>query len=151
MAASIDLLLRHGFPRGIVTALREDGISELLEHQVEAVLRFHLLGEEDLLVSLPTSCGKTLIGELAGVGAALLGKRAIFSVPLKALAREKFEVFNRRYSRYGLRIRLATGEFSAHQRDLQRGEYDIAVMIHEKLKHQLIREPAFAQGIGVVV
>ncbi len=151
MTASVDLLLRHGFPRGIVTALREDGITSLLEHQVEAVLRFQLLGQEDLLVSLPTSCGKTLIGELAGVGVALLGKRAVFSVPLKALAREKYEVFSHRYGKYGLRIRLATGEFSAHQRDLQRGDYDIAVMIHEKLKHQLIREPGFARGIGVVV
>lgn len=151
MTASVDLLLRHGFPRGIVSALREDGVTSLLEHQVEAVLRFHLLGEEDLLVSLPTSCGKTLIGELAGVGAALLGQRAVFSVPLKALAREKFEVFSMRYSKYGLRVRLATGEFSAHQHDLQQGQYDIAVMIHEKLKSQMIQNPGFAHGIGVVV
>jgi replicative superfamily II helicase len=151
MPASIEILLRHGFPSGIVAALKADGVQELLDPQVEAVLRFHLLEAEDLLVSLPTSCGKTLIGELAGVGAALLGKRAVFSVPLKALAREKYELFQRRYASYGLRICLATGEFSDHLAALARGDYDIAVLIHEKFKHLAIREPALLRGIHVAV
>lgn len=151
MSASIEILSRFGFPKGILEALKADGVTELLEPQVEAVLRCNLLGEDDLLVSLPTSCGKTLIGELAGVGAALLGKRAVFSVPLKALAREKFELFRRRYAKYGLRIRLATGEYSEHLSDLERGDYDIAVLIHEKLKHLALREPTFLRGIGVAV
>ena len=151
MATAVELLLQHGFPKGIVSALREDGVTDLLDHQVEAAIRFDLLGSEDLLVSLPTSCGKTLIGELAGVGAALLGKRAVFSVPLKALAREKFEAFQKRYAGYGLRVRLATGEFSAHIESLHRGDFDIAVMIHEKFKHTLLRDPGFLQGIQVAV
>lgn len=151
MPVSVDFLLRHGFPQGIVSALAADGVTHLLEHQVEAVLRFNLLGPEDLLVALPTSCGKTLIGELAGVGAALTGRRAIFSVPLKALAREKFELFKRRYEGYGLRICLATGEFSSHQPRISRGEFDIAVVIHEKLKHFLLRDPGFLKGVSVVV
>jgi len=137
MATAVEMLLQHGFPKGIVEALRADGIVELLDHQVEAVARFNLLGEEDLLVSLPTSCGKTLIGELAGVGAALQGSRAVFSVPLKALAHEKFRTFMKRYGAYGLRIKLATGEFSAHLDQVRRGDFDIAVMIHEKFLHTI--------------
>ena len=151
MATAVEMLLQHGFPQGIVEALRNDGIAELLDHQVEAVVRFDLLGDEDLLVSLPTSCGKTLIGELAGVGAALRGSRAVFSVPLKALAHEKFRSFQKRYSGYGLRIKLATGEFSGHLDSIHRGDYDIAVMIHEKFLHTILREPGFLAGVRVVV
>ncbi|MCA9439789.1 MAG: DEAD/DEAH box helicase, partial [Candidatus Omnitrophica bacterium] len=109
------------------------------------------LGSEDLLIALPTSCGKTLIGELAGVGTALRGRRAVFSVPLKAIAREKYETFERRYSEYGLRVRLATGEFTEHLKDLSQGSFDIAVVIHEKLKHLILQNPNFLSGIGVVV
>jgi len=151
MGTSVEILRNHGFPAGIISALKADGVTELLEHQVEAVLRFELLGQEDLLVSLPTSAGKTLIGELAGVGAALLGGRAVFSVPLKAIAREKFETFHGRYGDYGLRIRLATGEFSEHLEDLRRGRFDIAVIIHEKFKHVLLQDPGFLGRINVAI
>lgn len=151
MAASIDILAQKGFPSGILNALRRDGITHLLDPQVQAVNGFDLLGEDDLLISLPTSCGKTLLGELAGVGTALRGKRAVFSVPLKAIAREKFETFQRRYADYGLRIRWATGEFTEHLSDLRSGAYDIAVVIHEKLRHLILQDPGFLNSVGVVV
>ncbi len=151
MPTPIDILAQKGFPPGILHSLRKDGITHLLDPQVEAVIGFDLLGPEDLLIALPTSCGKTLIGELAGVGTALQGKRAIFSVPLKAIAREKFETFQRRYAEYGLRVRLATGEFTEHLNDLSQGSFDIAVVIHEKLKHLILQNPSFLSGVGVVV
>ncbi|MCA9432600.1 MAG: DEAD/DEAH box helicase, partial [Candidatus Omnitrophica bacterium] len=151
MSTSIDLLAQKGFPPGILNSLKKDGITHLLDPQVEAVIGFDLLGSEDLLIALPTSCGKTLIGELAGVGTALRGRRAVFSVPLKAIAREKYETFERRYSEYGLRVRLATGEFTEHLKDLSQGSFDIAVVIHEKLKHLILQNPNFLSGIGVVV
>jgi replicative superfamily II helicase len=60
MATSIDLLAKKGFPPGILHSLKKDGITHLLDPQVEAVIGFDLLESEDLLIALPTSCAKTL-------------------------------------------------------------------------------------------
>jgi replicative superfamily II helicase len=60
---AVETLAQHRFPPGMVEALKADGVRHLLEHQVEAVKHFGLLGEQDLLVALPTSCGIRSIEE----------------------------------------------------------------------------------------
>ncbi|MCK5182784.1 MAG: DEAD/DEAH box helicase, partial [Candidatus Heimdallarchaeota archaeon] len=69
------------------------GISSLYPPQVKAIKR-GLLDGENLVLAVPTASGKTLVAELAMLKAILSrGGKALYLVPLKALAAEKFDDF----------------------------------------------------------
>ncbi|MBU4374467.1 MAG: DEAD/DEAH box helicase [Euryarchaeota archaeon] len=78
----------------------------ILLHQLEELMPVQALSVEagllerknQLIVSV-TATGKTLIGELAGIQNILNKKgKMLFLVPLVALANQKYEQFNKRYS-----------------------------------------------------
>ncbi len=73
-------------------------LEELMPVQALSVEAGLLEGKNQLIVSA-TATGKTLVGELAGIQNILNKKGMIlFLVPLVALANQKYEQFNRRYS-----------------------------------------------------
>ncbi|MCK4848378.1 MAG: DEAD/DEAH box helicase [Candidatus Heimdallarchaeota archaeon] len=73
--------------------IEEDGIKELYPPQVEAVKQ-GLLENKNLVISIPTAAGKTLLAELAALKHILerTGK-VIYLCPLRALAAEKYKDF----------------------------------------------------------
>ncbi|MEM4856246.1 MAG: DEAD/DEAH box helicase, partial [Sulfolobales archaeon] len=77
-------------PKTVLEGIKSKGIKYFTPPQADA-LRAGLLKWRNLLVVAPTASGKTLIGELAVVNAALNGGIGIYTTPLKALASEKFE------------------------------------------------------------
>ncbi|MDR0307910.1 MAG: DEAD/DEAH box helicase [Chitinispirillales bacterium] len=52
---------------------------------------------ESLIVAAPTGCGKTLIAEYAVEESIRLGKRAIYTAPIKALSNQKYRDFRKRF------------------------------------------------------
>ncbi len=73
-------------------------LEELMPVQALSVEAGLLDGKNQLIVSA-TATGKTLVGELAGIQNILAQKgRMLFLVPLVALANQKYEQFNKRYS-----------------------------------------------------
>ncbi len=70
-------------------------IKELRPCQSKAI-KAGLFQNKNLLVCTPTASGKTLIAELALTNNIKKGK-AIYIVPLKALANEKFKDFKKKY------------------------------------------------------
>ncbi|MBP2143475.1 helicase [Methanococcus voltae] len=58
------------------------------------------------------------------------GKKALFIVPLKALATEKFDEFREKYNKFGLKIGISIGDYDSKE-NLSR--YDIIIMTSEKL------------------
>jgi helicase len=91
----------------------ENKIKELNPMQKEA-LRMGILDGENLVVSSPTSSGKTLLAELAGLNVTLnKRKKMIYLCPLVALAREKYEDFKRKYQKYGIKVALSIGKFDS--------------------------------------
>ena len=95
-------------PEVLKNVLKKNGIHELLPIQVKAIKSGLLKGENILVVSA-TSTGKTLIGELPGVLAALNGKKMLYLCNLVALANQKYETFKTRYSKLGLRVAIRVG------------------------------------------
>ena len=65
---------------------------ELLPVQERAVAAGVLDGRS-VVVSSPTSSGKTFVGEMAAAQAALSGRRVVYLVPTKALAEAKYRQF----------------------------------------------------------
>jgi helicase len=129
--------LKDKIPKNLYNALLPD-IDELRPAQEKAV-NAGLLERKNLLVCTPTASGKTLIAELAMIKTIMENKgRAVYIVPLKALANEKFKDFKKRYGKY-LRIALSMGDLDSVDSYLE--GYDLIICTAEKLD-SLIRHYA---------
>jgi len=134
-------------PEDFISYFREKGIEELYPPQEEAV-RAGALDGKNLVVSIPTASGKTLIAELAMIKAFLEGRKSIYIVPLKALANEKYEEFSK-LSSLGISVAISTGDYD--KRDEHLGNYDIVVMTSEKADSLLRNESQWMKEIGLIV
>jgi superfamily II RNA helicase len=52
---------------------------------------------KSLIVAAPTGCGKTLIAEYAAEASMSLGRRVVYTAPIKALSNQKFRDFRKRF------------------------------------------------------
>jgi helicase len=125
-----------------------DGLNDL---QLAAINRHRVLNGEPLLVVAPTSSGKTLIGEIAAVRAALNGKKAVFLLPYRALVNEKYEDFNATYGSAGLRVIRCAGDFTDQTGLLLSGRYDLALLTFEMFLGLAVGNPHVLKRIGLVV
>ncbi|AOV94602.1 hypothetical protein AQV86_01595 [Nanohaloarchaea archaeon SG9] len=123
------------------------GITELNPPQRMAVDQ-GLMEGEDMIVASPTASGKTFIAELAMVNQVKEnGKTAVYIVPLKALASEKYEDFSERYG--DLDVRISVGDLDDKGKGLETA--DIVVVTSEKLDSMLRHNPSWISEIGLVV
>lgn len=79
---------------------------------------------------------------------ALSGTRALYIVPLRALASEKFESF-KRFNKLGMRIGISTGDFD--RRDERLGRNDIIIATSEKADSLIRNGASWIRDIGVLV
>jgi helicase len=128
---------RYSLDPQIQDILRKQGIMELYPPQQEA-LPYALRGEH-LVLSIPTAAGKSLVAYLAIVQRLKQeGGKAFYIVPLRALAREKYDDL-KAFEPLGLRIGLSTGDLD--ESDVRLSKYDVIVCTSEKadslLRHGL--------------
>ena len=103
---------------------RASGIEELYPPQAAAVDAGVTRGA-NVVAAIPTASGKTLIAELAMLTA---DGPALYIVPLRALAREKYESFS---ELPGVSVGISTGDFDSPAEEL--GDEDIVVATAEKV------------------
>ncbi|MEM2121332.1 MAG: DEAD/DEAH box helicase [Candidatus Woesearchaeota archaeon] len=128
--------------------LEKEGISELRPAQEKAI-KAGLLNGKNLLVCTPTASGKTLIAELTMINTILSkGGKAIYIVPLKALANEKYNDFKKRYSHL-IRIALSIGDFDSADAYLM--DYDLIITTSEKLDSLIRHNAPWIPMLKVVV
>ena len=120
---NIATLSCYGFSDDMIAAWQSQGTLNLLPIQEQAIKRHRLFEGSNLIVSAPTSSGKTFIGELAAVYQGLHNKKTAYLVPLKALAEEKFESFRRLYEPYGIRVVVSTRDRREFDEDLDGGDF----------------------------
>ncbi len=147
--ADLHSLCGFGFPVALVTAWAGE-VSSLNQLQLDAVNIFGVLKGENLVVSAPTSSGKTMVGELAALHGALRRKRAIFLMPTKALVYDKKRQFDRVYGPFGVVTLEATGE-TEDIGPLLRGRFDIALLTYEKFLAIAVTYPHVLDQAGVVI
>jgi replicative superfamily II helicase len=148
--ADVMSLQVHGFPLELLTAWA-GSISSLNQLQLDAINEFGLLEGEHVVVSAPTSSGKTMVGELAALRGVLERKRACFLLPLKALVNDKHRQFTRTYQGFGIRVVRATGEIADDIPALMRGQYDICLLTYEKFASLAVATPHLLEQLGTVV
>jgi helicase len=140
-----------GVPEWLPDHLREEGIESLYPPQAEAVEAGVTRGE-NLVASVPTASGKTLVATLAMLSAVERGAanggsgdaaserrgKALYIVPLRALASEKREEFEQ-FEQYGLDVGVSTGNYESEGGWL--ASKDIVVATSEKVD-SLVRNDA---------
>ena len=143
-------LKKFGISQSVIDKLSELGYEELTEVQRIAI-ESGLFENNSLVVSAPTGTGKTFIGELAALRASTRKAfgRTFFLVPLKALAEEKFEDFQKKYAEWGLKIAISTADRTEFDEELV--EYDVIIATYEKLNALLVRRPELLREIGLVI
>ena len=133
--------------KDIVDILKEHEISELYPPQAEA-LPYALKGK-NMVLSIPTASGKSLVAYLAIVHRLIHeGGKALYVVPLKALAREKYEELQL-FEKLGLKVGISTGDLDDSDPRLAR--FDIIVCTSEKADSLLRHRVSWMTKIKVLV
>ncbi|GAA0204940.1 ATP-dependent DNA helicase [Halobaculum roseum] len=124
-------------PDGVPEALEAEGIEEFYPPQTAAV-EAGVADGESVVASVPTASGKTLIAELAMLSAVARGGKALYIVPLRALASEKKTEFER-WEEFGVDVGVSTGNYQSDGEWL--ASRDIIVATSEKVD-SLVRNGA---------
>jgi helicase len=130
----------------IVGKLREDGIEELYPPQEKAI--GPALAGKNLVLSIPTASGKSLVAYLAMLQAVLRGGKALYIVPLKALASEKYDDLSK-FESLGIKVGESSGDFDEIDPKLQM--YDIVIATSEKADSLLRHRVKWLEQLSVVV
>ena len=140
-----------GLSPDIVNLLREKwGIKELYPPQQIALP--HALNGKNLMLTIPTASGKSLVAHLTiahRLKNDLINQKAIYVVPLKALASEKYDELKEVADVVGLKVALAIGDRSGEINSID--DSDILVCTSERLDSLLRNKSNLISNIGIIV
>lgn len=124
---------------------------DLWPSQLEAAARV-LDAHDNLVLSLPTSAGKTRIAELCILATLAEGKRVVFVTPLRALSAQTETTLSRTFIPLGKTVSSLYGTtgVSDIDQDILR-DRDIVVATPEKLDFALRNDPDLLDQVGLVV
>ncbi len=128
--------------------------SELYPPQAEALGKNVLSGKK-LVLATPTASGKTLIAELCALKH-ILEKRGkvLYLLPLRALASEKYETFQKykkiaKFDGQKIRIGISTGDYDSS--DPYLGKYDLILATNEKADSLLRHKANWISEVSLVI
>ena len=107
-----------------------------------------LLQEKSLLICAPTASGKTLVATMAIANTFSKGK-AIYLVPLKALANEKFNEYKDWLKDTDYKVVQSTGDVDSESSYL--ANYDLLILTTEKLDSLLRHRITWINEIKTVI
>jgi helicase len=132
----------------VISHLRNLGITNLFPPQVSA-FETRVLQGNNLVLAIPTSSGKTLVAEICMLKAILDGRgKALYLVPLKSLAREKYDDF-KKYESLGISVAMSVGDYDSPGAKLR--EADIVVLTTERADSIVRHKVDWINDIGIVV
>ena len=130
---------------------RQQSEIELWPSQLEAASRA-INQEDDLVVSLPTSAGKTKIAELCILRALSLGQRIVFVTPLRALSAQTERTLRKTFCPLGFSVSALYGSSGVTGDDQDSlSNRDIVVSTPEKLDFAIRNNPEILEGVGLIV
>lgn len=126
------------------------GITQLHPPQFEAMEP--LFQNDNILLAIPTASGKSLVAYI-GILNQLLnvnpGSRAVYIVPLKALASEKFGELKEIGQHLGLNIGLGIGDATSEAKNID--DSDILICTSEKLDSLMRTRSELMSNVSIVV
>ena len=150
-------LIKEGMSSQLIDLWRRDHGEALLPVQQRAV-QFGLLGRPEngqgspnLIITAPTSSGKTFCAEMAALGALTRRRQVIWLLPLKSLAEQVYRELSARYGPLGISILLVTGDHPENDQAFREGRFQLALAIYEKCDMLLTAELDRLAATGLVV
>ncbi len=126
--------------------LINQGIEELFPPQAEALEP--VLQGKNLVLAIPTASGKTLVAILGVLKHVIAKGKALYIVPLKALAEEKYNDF-KAFEHLGFKVGLSVGDFDDLGKELEKR--DIVVATSEKADSLSRHDLNWIERLSVVV
>lgn len=142
-------LAKYGASLRLINILSSSGVEELYPPQVMAIKAGLLKTRKPFVISAPTASGKTLIAEMAALQSLEKGGKVIYLVPLRALAREKYDDFSKKYRDFGIRIMQSTGDYDSADPWLNNA--DIIISTNEKMDSLLRHRASWLRDIKLVI
>ena len=142
----------YGIAPAVTTAIRDlmrGGTFNSL--QLRAINEAGVLAGRSVLVSAPTSSGKTLIGYLAALAAAAKRGRAVVLVPSRALASEKYREFANVFGPLGIRAVRSFGGVDDHDPAIRTNQYAIAFLTYEKFLMLALTRHDLLDAVSTIV
>jgi len=141
-------------PDSVKTILAKAGYDALYPPQEDAIEAGVLEGK-NLVLASPTASGKTLVAELAIMKSVLEdGGKALYLTPLRALASEKYEDFQK-YTMVekepGRKIRVAVTSGDYDSSDFYLANFDIIISTNEKADSLLRHRSPWIADVSIVV
>ncbi|MFH1401002.1 MAG: DEAD/DEAH box helicase [Nanoarchaeota archaeon] len=134
-------------PPRILEVLTSRGFTTLRPCQTKSI-DAGLFEDRNLLVCTPTASGKTLVAELAALNAIFHDRgKAVYVVPLRALASEKFKTFQKDYP--SLKIVLSSGDIDGRDAYLER--FDLIITTSEKFDSLIRHRTPWLPSVRVVI
>ena len=138
--------------------LTHRGIASLYPPQKEAIL-LGVTGS-NLIISIPTASGKTLIAELLALHKIFsfspsssdsggFPQKILYLTPLKALAAEKYAEFHDIWANFGLRVGISTSDVD--QIDTHVFQNHLILLTNEKADAILRMHPTFIRDIAMII
>lgn len=139
--------------RTYVAALmaRDRSEIDLWPSQIHVVDRI-FASTDDLVVSLPTSAGKTRIAELCILRCLAQKRRAVYVTPLRALSAQTERILEETFAPLGMKVSSLYGSMGTNGLDEDSlRESDIVVATPEKLDFAIRSEPTVLDDVGVII
>ena len=130
----------------VIEILKEQGIEEFYPPQEASI--GYAMDDENLVLSAPTAGGKSLVAYLAMLKSVLNGGKAMYIVPLRALASEKFEDL-KIFEKIGVKIAVSYGDLDSPEPELE--SFDIIIVTSEKADSLLRHRAYWLKKITIVV
>ena len=131
----------------IIEILKNHDIEEFYPPQAKALP--YVLEGKNTVLSIPTASGKSLVAYLGIVNKLINeGGKALYIVPLKALAREKYDEL-KLFEKLGFKVGISTGDLDDSDPRLAR--FDIIVCTSEKADSLLRHKITWLDKIKVLV
>ncbi|MCX7793971.1 MAG: DEAD/DEAH box helicase [Thermodesulfovibrionales bacterium] len=147
---TIEDLKSFGADQRLIDAIKNTGVSVLYPPQEEALKKGLISTESSFIVSAPTASGKTLIAEILFLKVFFEeGGKILYLVPLRALARQKYDDFKKRYERLGMKVMQSTGDYDSADPWLERA--DLIIATNEKVDSLIRHHASWLGDIRLVV
>lgn len=119
---------------------------ELYRHQEEAI---KVMDEgSNVIVSVPTASGKSLIAYVAIYREFLRGRKSMYIVPLRALASEKYDDM-KKLRKLGMKVAISVGDYDDSPDFIKR--FDVIVCTSEKADSLFHHDPSVMFDISLIV
>ncbi len=141
-------------PDSVKAVLSRAGYDTLYPPQEDAI-RAGALDGKNIVLASPTASGKTLVAEFVILKSILeKGGKALYLTPLRALASEKYEDFQKYTSiekTPGRKVRVAVTSGDYDSLDIYLANYDVIISTNEKADSLLRHRSPWIADVSVVV